>query len=266
MTGPDHVANGATVKARWTRLAALGLFMVGLAAFLMIAASLIWGVDVADDLPFFLSLVIVPWIAAVLVWRFGTWAKVVGIVVGLASIGAMFWTAFGLAAPASFFDFVPGLLVVPGALIAIVASTGAIVANRRGHGTPTSEGGERRAITAVVAVVGVLAALSAVLTVVGRSTVDTPDGATTVSLGNFEYDRPVYELPGGSQVVVRNDDPFLHTFTVDELGIDVELGPNGSALVDIPNDSGTYVLYCRPHTMNPDDPGPDDMAASLTVG
>ena len=118
----------------------------------------------------------------------------------------------------------------------------------------------------MVAVVGVLAALSAVLTVVGRSTVDTPDGATTVSLGNFEYDRPVYELPGGSQVVVRNDDPFLHTFTVDELGIDVELGPNGSALVDIPNDSGTYVLYCRPHTMNPDDPGPDDMAASLTVG
>ena len=56
MTGPDDVANDATVKARWTRLAALGLFMVGLAAFLMIAASLIWGVDVADDLPFFLSL------------------------------------------------------------------------------------------------------------------------------------------------------------------------------------------------------------------
>ena len=156
--------------------------------------------------------------------------------------------------------------MVPGALIAIVASIGAIVARRRGHGTATSEGGERRAITAVVAVVGVLAALSAVLTVVGRSTVDTPDGATTVSLGNFEYDRSEYELPGGSQVVVRNDDPFLHTFTVDELGIDVELGPNGSALVDIPSDSGTYVLYCRPHTMNPDDPGPDDMAASLTVG
>ena len=212
MTGPDPVANDATVKARWTRLATLGLFMVGLAAFLMIAASLIWGVDVADDLPFFLSLVIVPWVAAVLVWRFGTWAKVVGIVVALASIGAMFWTAFGLAAPASFFDFVPGLLVVPGALIAIVSSIGAIVAKRRGHGTPASEGGERRAITAVVAVVGLLAALSAVLTVVGRSTVDTPDGATTVALGNFEYDRSEYEVPGGSQVVVRNDDPFLHTF------------------------------------------------------
>ena len=173
MADPDPTANDATVKARWTRLATLGLVMVGLAAFLMIAASLIWGVDVADDLPFFLSLVIVPWVAAFLVWRFGTWAKVVGIVVGLASIGAMFWTAFGLAVPASFFDFVPGLLVVPGALIAIVASIGGIVANRRGHLTRTGDGGERRAITAVVAVVGVLAAISAVLTVVGRSTVDT---------------------------------------------------------------------------------------------
>ena len=141
MADPDPTANDATVKARWTRLATLGLVMVGLAAFLMIAASLIWGVDVADDLPFFLSLVIVPWVAAFLVWRFGTWAKVVGIVVGLASIGAMFWTAFGLAVPASFFDFVPGLLVVPGALIAIVASIRWIVANRRGHLTRTGDGG-----------------------------------------------------------------------------------------------------------------------------
>jgi plastocyanin len=252
-------------KPRWTRLASLGLFMIGLAAFLMIAASLVWGVDVADDLPFFLSLVIVPWVAAFLVWRFGTWAKVVGILVALASLGAMFWTAFGLAVPASFFDFVPGLLVVPGALIAIGASIGAIVARRRGHEVSARAGNEGRAISSVVVVVGVLAALSAVLTVAGRSTVETPEGAATVTLGNFEYDRSEYELSGGSQVVVSNDDPFLHTFTVDDLDIDVELGPNGSVLVDIPAEAGTYVVYCRPHTIDPDDPGPDDMAASLTV-
>ncbi len=266
MDGTDRAANETTAKPRWTRLAALGLFMVGLAAFLMVAAALIWGVDVADDLPFFLSLAFVPWVAAFLVWRFGTWAKVVGIIVALASIGAMFWTAFGLAEPASFFDFVPGLLVVPGALIAIGASIAAIVAGRRGHTAGGREGKEGRAISAVVAVVGVLAAVSAVLTVVGRSTVETPQGATTVTLGDFAYDRSAYDVTGGAQVVVRNDDPFLHTFTIDDLDVDVELGPNGSALVDIPAEAGTYVVYCRPHTVDSDDPGPDDMASTLTVG
>jgi len=266
MDGTDPTANETTAKPRWTRLAALGLFMVGLAAFLMVAASLIWGVDVADDLPFFLSLVIVPWVVAFLVWRFGTWAKVVGIVIALASIGAMFWTAFGLAEPASFFDFVPGLLVVPGALIAIGASIGAIVAGRRGHTSTGREGNERRTINAVVAVVGALAAVSAVLTVVGRSTVETPEGASTVTLANFEFDRSAYEEAAGAQVVVKNDDPFLHTFTIDDLDIDVEVGPNGSALVDIPAEAGTYVVYCRPHTVDPEDPGPDDMASTLTVG
>jgi hypothetical protein len=119
----DHRAH-----AKWTRFAALGLVMVGLGPFLMVTAALIWGLDVAADLPFFLTLAILPWVAAFLVWRFGTWAKIVGIVVALAGIAAMFWTAFGLAAPASFFDFVPGLLVVPGALIDIVGSVAAIVA------------------------------------------------------------------------------------------------------------------------------------------
>lgn len=266
MEGTAPTRNETAAKPRWTQLAAIGLFMIGLAAFLMVAASLIWGLDVAEDLPFFLSLVILPWVAAFLVWRFGTWAKVVGIVIALASIGAMFWTAFGLAEPASFFDFVPGLLVVPGALIAIGASIGAIVAGRRGHTSTGREGKERRTINAVVAVVGALAAVSAVLTVVGRSTVETPEGASTVTLANFEFDRSAYEEAAGAQVVVKNDDPFLHTFTIDDLDIDVEVGPNGSALVDIPAEAGTYVLYCRPHTMDPDDPGPDDMASTLTVG
>lgn len=260
-SAPTHRA-----LARWTRLGALGLVMVGLGPFLMVTAALIWGLDVATDLPFFLTLAILPWVAAFLVWRFGTWAKVVGIVVALAGIAAMFWTAFGLAAPASFFDFVPGLLVVPGAIIAIVGCVAAIVAGRRGHRTAAREGGERRAITVIVAAVAGLALVSAVLTVVGRSTVEVTAADETVTLKDFEYDQASYDLATGSRVVVRNDDPFLHTFTVDELGIDVELGPNSSAALDLPAEAGTYIVYCRPHTADPDDPSDEDMAATLTVG
>ena len=43
--------------------------------------------------------------------------------------------------------------------------------------------------------------------------------------------------------------------------------PGDEALVKIPNEPGTYVLYCRPHTSTPGDPDYDsDMAARITVG
>ena len=92
------------------------------------------------------------------------------------------------------------------------------------------------------------------------------DADLTVSLTDFEFDEDGYELEGGATVLVQNDDPFVHTFTVDELGIDVELGPSSEKLVEIPEESGAYVLYCDPHTEDKDDPSEDDMASELTVG
>jgi plastocyanin len=64
---------------------------------------------------------------------------------------------------------------------------------------------------------------------------------------------------------VRNDDPFLHTFTVDDLDIDEAMSPGSEELIEIPSEPGTYVVYCRPHTSDPDDPSSDDMTATLTI-
>ena len=257
---------GSALRARWTQLAALGLVMIGLAPFLMLAGALLWGLDVGDQIAFFVPFIIVPWVAAFLVWRFGTWAKIVAIVVALAGLATLFWTAFGLAYPSSFFDFVPGLLVIPGAIIAIVGSIAGMVANRRGHLVAGREGGERRAIGIVVAVVGVLAVVSAVLSVSSRSNVTTTDAAAQVEMKNFEFDQASYSAPGGASVGVRNEDPFAHTFTIDELGIDIHLGPGDGVVVDLPAQAGTYVLYCTLHTADPQNPTSDDMAASFTVG
>ncbi len=254
------------LRARWTQLAALGLVMIGLAPFLMLGAALLWGLDVSEEIAFFVPPIVVPWLGAFLVWRFGTWAKIVAIVIALAGLALLFWTAFGLAHPASFFDFVPGLLVIPGALIAIVASIAGIVAKRRGHMVAAPEGGERRAMSVVIAVVGALAVVSAVLTISSRSSVDATDAAAEVDLHDFEFDRAAYSVPGGSTVVVRNKDPFAHTFTVDALGIDVVLGPGEAQVVTIPSQAGTYVVYCSLHTSNPENPTSDDMASSLQIG
>jgi plastocyanin len=253
-----------TVPARWTKLAALGLFLAGLAPLMMMVAGLIFGVDDAAD-PFFIVTTLIALVGAFLVWRFGTWAKIVGIICALLVAGALFWTIFGLQTPSSFFDFMPGVLLIPGALIAIIASISAIVAKRRGHGSEVAVGGERTAIRVVLGIVIVLAVISGGLTFAGISDVDDADADAEVVLGDFEFDEEQYAFEPGTTVLVRNEDPFLHTFTVDELDIDITLSPGSEELVEIPAEPGTYVLYCRPHTFDPEDPSEDDMAVELEV-
>lgn len=249
-----------------TALATLGLLMLAAGPLLFVVASIVFGLS-TDDLGFFIVTAAVALVGAWLVRRRHTAAKVVACVLALLGGGALFWTAFGLVEPASFFDFVPGALVLPGALLALVSGIVSIVAKHRGR---PAGGGERRAVGAILAVLGLLAVVSTVLTVSGRDTV--PDALAdaadlTISLKDFEFDEAGYQLEGGATVLVKNDDPFLHTFTVDELGIDVELGPKDEVLVDVPEEAGTYVLYCDPHTEDKEDPDPEhDMASELTVG
>ncbi len=251
--------------ARWTRLAALGLLLAALAPLFMLLSGLLFGMELGEEGPFFLATSAIGLVVSFLVWRFGMWSKIVGIIVSILLMMALFWTAFGLSSPQSFFDFVPGLLVIPGGLVALVSCIAALVAGRRGQRTATAERGERRAIRILLTGVLGLAAISAVVTFAGRSTVDDPAGATEVALADFEFDQDSYTVEGGSEVYVHNEDAFLHTFTIDELGVDEAFVAGGEKLVQIPSEPGTYVVYCEPHTSDPENPSEDDMAATLTV-
>ena len=262
-------ATQATVArgpSRWARLAALGLFMAALGPLLMLIAGLVWGLDIAEDLLFFVLPIVIGSIGAFVVLRFDTtWAKIVGIVAAILTAGPVFWTIFGLFAPNSFFDFVPGLLVIPGAIIAIVGCVAGLVARNRGKADATPADGERKTIRTVLAIVGVLAVGSAVFTFVGKETVDTADADTTIALTDFEFDKESYTFDGGTKILVRNDDPFLHSFTIDELDVDEVISPGSEVLVEIPDEPGDYVLYCMPHTNDPENPSDDDMKSDLTV-
>jgi plastocyanin len=251
--------------ARGTTLAMIGFLMAAAGPILMILAALIFGLD-TDDITFFLIPSVLGLLGAFLVRLRSTVAKAVAIICALGIAMTVFWTVFGLGLPASFFDFVPGVLVLPGVLLAIGATIATFRSTKRGFSTSP---GERRAALVILAVVGILAVASAILTVTGRETV--PDSVAdeadlVVDLQDFEFDADAYEVPAGGTVVVRNKDPFLHTFTVDDVGIDVEVGPGSEKLVEIPEEAGTYVLYCEPHTSDPDDPSDDDMASEITVG
>ena len=264
MTNEDGNATAtAPGRGRWTRLATFGLLLAAAGPAVLLLGGLLIGGATSEELPFFLITMIVPVVAAFLVWRFGLWSKFVGLVLALGVGMMLFWTAFGLFTPNSFFDFVPGLLVPPGVIIAIVGCVAAILASRRGR---TEEAqGERKTIRTVLAIVGALAVLSAILTFTSRSTVEGGAGvATTVTAADFEYPDTI-EVAAGDTILVRNDDAFLHTFTIDELDIDVTIGPKSEELIEIPQGSGSYIFYCRPHTGTPDEPGDDDMAGELTI-
>lgn len=253
--------------ARWTRLGMLGQAFVVAGALTLLVAILGYGLS-AEGEQFFLLIVSATALAGIAAaWKLRTVGKVIGIVTSVLTAMALFWTAFGLSAFPSFFDVLPGVLVIPGAILAVASYVAAIVAGRRRHATPVATGRERTAIRVALAIVGVVAVVTGALTITGRSSVDAGSADTTITLGDFEFDQDAYQLEPGSMVHVRNTDPLFHTFTIDGLGIDESLTPGDEALVTIPNEPGDYVLYCKPHTDTPDDPEyGSDMAARLTVG
>ena len=70
---------------------------------------------------------------------------------------------------------------------------------------------------------------------------------------------------GEASVVVRNNDAFMHTFTIDELGVDVQLIPGSAEVITFPAEPGqTIAYYCVPHSSEGGDE-PDDMAGTLAI-
>lgn len=64
---------------------------------------------------------------------------------------------------------------------------------------------------------------------------------------------------GTAGIFVENHDPFRHTFTMTELGIDIELPANTNRRVEVSLAPGTYQFHCRV-------PGHDAMTGVITVG
>ena len=260
----DAPATPSEGHPRWSRLAALGLSFVALGPLLMFVAALVTG---SDFDPFFVIVVAVASLGAFLATRPQAALRIVAAVLAFLAGGATFWTVFGLASPKSFFDFVPGVMVLPGALLAIVCCIASVVAQRRGHLTPAPAGGERTGLRVAAGVVVVLALVSAVLTVTGKETADAADADATVAMDDFEFAPDTLEVDAGATIFVKNDDPFVHSFTIDGTEIDEYLNPGSSAVVQLPDDlEGSIVYYCEPHTSDAENPTEDDMAGRMTVG
>lgn len=278
-------APGGSGKPAYTHLAATGLLLIGLAPALGLLAALWAGLDLEGDASFLVTSALVPLAGAALVWRYGIWAKAVGIVIGLAGALMLFWLAFGLAYPFSFVDFTLGAMLPLGVVVGVGGSIAALVAERRGNFGTGPGRGERRMITLVVGLIAAAAVVSGVWHLVARDSVSAED-AQVATMEDFAFTEATYTLPADltvgvplpewltleqtrSLIVVRNSDPFVHDFAIPELGIDaVSVVPGGESLIEIVGAApGTYTIYCTLHSdvSAADGGGADAMVAQLVV-
>lgn len=268
MAAPAFERAEGRVRPRYARLGLLGLGSIALS--LTIFAGLVM-LMFPDEAAFIVPMWIAAVAATVVVWRFdATWSHIVGAIAALGLAFMMFWIAFGLLYPSSFFDFVPAVLFVLGVALAVFGNIAAIFQRRRQHLDPHAGPTERWVTQVVVGLVIFAVVASAVLTMLSRSNVDEAEAAnaTPLTMADFTFDPAAIEVDGGGQLVVRNNDPFVHDVAVPALDLDpVTVPPGSSVLIDVPAAQGSYVLYCTLHSDVSDDaPDVDEqMVASLVI-
>jgi plastocyanin len=86
------------------------------------------------------------------------------------------------------------------------------------------------------------------LSIFSKATFDAADPADAdVALEAFEFEFSEEDLSadaGEVTVAVTNDDPVLHTFTIDELDVHVDLPAQETAAVTFDAEPGEYRFYC----------------------
>lgn len=169
--------------------------------------------------------------------------------------GMMFWLVFGLQAAASPVDFIPSLLFVTSVVFGLIASIAAIARKRD---LPEESKGAKATgiIYALVLVLGL--GYTAYARATFESDAPQADDIRLVAQ-NVKFDSSTLEAEEGTvSVHVTNRDNVMHTFSIDELDVELLVPGGKSARVTFDAKAGTYDFYCAPHS--------DDMKGKLEVG
>ncbi len=117
-------------------------------------------------------------------------------------------------------------------VMVLVSSAVAACGGDDGGGTTGATGGD--------ATGGVTAATGA------GATAATGVGGATLTIEGFAFQPSTLEIPGATTLTVTNNDGVTHTFTLDDGGIDQEIG--GGQTVEVQVDvSGSAGYHCEIH-------------------
>lgn len=223
----------------YTRVAIAGLLLIALVSLVFTVLSIIDGE--ASTVGFFIISIVLSVILAGLMWRFGRWALVLAALWGFLNL----WWFISFHDPNSFFDFVLPLLLSVGALLAVVGAIVAFVQQRRGTVRRETTRVERRIFAAIAVALLALSVLSGTLHITGLTSVsaEVEAGAIVVEMRNSYLAPDRLELPVGetTRIVVKNNDFFVHTFEIDDLGVEHTVLPFSELLIELrPTSTGEF--------------------------
>ena len=161
------------------------------------------------------------------------------------------FTIPSLTVPASAGDFILGVAGLLAALVGIVAAIAVL------RGLVDTAPAARSLGIAAAAVFVVASAYSVYATATFDNAV-AQEGDVELVAQDVEFEPTSLQAEGGQvSVFVDNEDQTLHTFTIDELDVDLDIPAAKSARVTFDAEPGEYEFFCVPHK--------EDMKGTLTV-
>lgn len=242
-------------------LATVGMLLVAAALLANLVAGILDGLT--EDLVFFGGGLAVALVGTAVSRRRRRWAGITIVVLTLLLLAAFFWLVFGLAFPASPVEFPAAIAYLLGVVLSV---WGAVRLVRRRHGAPRSYQAVVRGAVALVALGVVASGVLAATSGQSVSEAEAASAAMTATMAAFEFEEGTYEVAADqpTTLLLRNEDTFVHDFTVPELDVAVTLAPGDDVLVDITAPSGTWTIYCTLHSdVSVEDPVEAGMAAQL---
>jgi plastocyanin len=225
------------------------------AAFGAVAAFLIPMVITLSFEPFLLAM-LAPFVIG-LVLMLG-WPRVGAIWLGVSSLAVLLFSApflvEALTHPEAMADFLPLVVFTLATIVGTIAAIPSFRAPR-----PDTPAAPARAIAVGTVALILGAVVLSVVALAGIESVPARSGDVRVVTEDVTF-RPaeINAEDATISVHVTNRDDTRHTFTVDELGVDLNVPPGSAQRITFEAESGTYRFYCRPHT-----PG---MEGELIVG
>jgi plastocyanin len=100
---------------------------------------------------------------------------------------------------------------------------------------------------AALVLIGLSVAAGAAARITHESAVAQP-GDIEITTENIEFSHQHINADAGEiTVFVENKDTTLHTFTIEELGVDLQIPSNSAERITFDAPPGTYDFECSPH-------------------
>lgn len=146
-----------------------------------------------------------------------------------------------LAVPASAGDFIVNVALLLAGLTGFAAAIRVLLRRPGSADAPRNLG--RGAVALFV-----VAAVFSVYSMLRYEDAASQEGDLRLTTENLEFSETVLETQGGEvSVHLENADDTVHTFTIDELGVNLGVPASGSGRTTFEAERGRYEFYCAPH-------------------